>query len=104
VMMPMMVYHLLESIRLLTNGVRNLVDRCVNGIVANRERAESLIENSLAMVTALAPKIGYDAAAKIAKEAYEMGKTVRQIVFEQKILSEQDLEQVLDPMRQTLGE
>ena len=104
VMMPMMVYHLLESIRLLTNGVRNLVDRCVNGIVANRERAESLIENSLAMVTALAPKIGYDAAAKIAKEAYEMGKTVRQIVFEQKILSEQDLEQVLDPMKQTLGE
>jgi fumarate hydratase class II len=104
VMMPMMTYHLLESIRLLTNGIRNLVNRCINGILANRERAESLIENSLAMVTALAPKIGYDAAAKIAKEAYETGKTVRQIVLEQKILPEQELEQVLDPMRQTLGE
>jgi fumarate hydratase class II len=104
VMMPMMAYHLLESIRLLTNGVRNLVDRCINGIVANKERAASLIENSLAMVTALAPRIGYDAAAKIAKEAYVTGKTVRQIALEQKVLSEKELEQVLDPMRQTLGE
>lgn len=103
VMMPMMAYHLLESIRLLTNGIRNLVDRCIDGIVANKERAESLIENSLAMVTALAPKIGYDAAAKIANEAYATGKTIRQIAQEQKILPENELEQVLDPMRQTVG-
>ena len=103
-MMPMMAYHLLESIRLLTKGVRNLVDRCINGIVANKERAASLIENSLAMATALAPKIGYDAAAKIAQEAYATGKTVRQVAMEQKVLPEQELERVLDPMRQTFGE
>jgi fumarate hydratase class II len=101
VMMPMMIYHLLQSIRLLTNGVRNLVDRCVNGIIANKERAEALIENSLAMVTVLAPKIGYDAAAKIAKEASLTGKTVRQIAMEKNVLTEVELNRVLDPMRQT---
>jgi len=104
VMMPMMAYHLLESIRLLTNSVENLVFRCINGIVANKERAKSLIENSLAMVTALTPKIGYDAAAKIAKQAFEEGKTVRQIAIEQKVLPEDELNQVLDPMRQIFGE
>lgn len=101
VMMPMMAYHLLESIKLLTNGARNLADRCITGVVANKERAESLIENSLAMVTALAPKIGYDAAAKIAKVAYTTGKTVRQIAMEQKVLPEDELNRVLDLMRQT---
>ncbi len=101
VMMPMMAHHLLESIRLLANGSRNLVDRCVTGLQANKERAESLIENSLAMVTALAPIIGYDAAAKIAKEAYATGKTVRQVALEHKVLPEDRLNEVLDPWRQT---
>lgn len=101
VMMPMMADHLLESIRLLTNGCRNLVDRCVKGIQANRERAESLIEGSLAMVTALAPKIGYDAAAEIAKESYKTGKTVRQLALEKKVLPEDELNRALDARSQT---
>jgi fumarate hydratase class II len=101
VMMPMMADHLLESIRLLTNGCRNLADRCVTGIQANRERAESLIESSLAMVTALAPKIGYDAAAEIAKESYKTGKTVRQLALEKKVLPEDELNRVLDARSQT---
>jgi fumarate hydratase class II len=101
VMMPMMANHLLESIRLLTNGARNFVDRCISGIVANRERAASLIENSLALVTALAPKIGYDAAAKIAKEAHETGKTIRQVATEQNVLPEDELNRLLDPLRLT---
>ena len=100
-MMPMMAYHLLESIRLLTNGIQNLVDRCLQGIVANKERAESLIEHSLAMSTALAPIIGYEAAAKIAREASTTGKTVRQIALEQKLLPVDELNRVLDPIRQT---
>lgn len=104
VMMPMMAHHLLESIRLLSNGARNLVDRCLMGIVANRERAASLVENSLAMVTASVPKIGYDAAAKIAQQAYATGKTIRQIALEQQLLPEDELNRLLDPMRQTFGE
>jgi len=101
VMMPMIAYHLLDSISLLTNGANNLVDKCVKGIVANSERAKSLIENSLAMCTALAPHIGYDAAAKIAKKAYSSGKTVREIAEEEDVLPENKLKQLLDPMRQT---
>jgi fumarate hydratase class II len=101
VMMPMMVDHLLESIRLIANGSRNLVDRCIKGITVNEERAESLIEGSLAMCTALAPIIGYDNAAKIAKEAYATGKTVRQVALEHKVLPEKELNRVLDPSRMT---
>ncbi|MFQ5628315.1 MAG: class II fumarate hydratase [bacterium] len=101
VMMPMMADHLLESIRLLANGCRNLVDRCVNSIKANRERAEGLIEGSLAMVTALAPIIGYDAAAKIAKESFVTGRSVRQLALEKKVLPEDELNRVLDARRQT---
>lgn len=101
VMMPMMAYHLLESIRLLTNGLRNFVDRCVDGIRANQERAEALVEHSLALATALVPHIGYDAAAQIAQAAFESGKTIRQVALERKILPAEVLERILDPMRQT---
>lgn len=101
VMMPMKAYHSLESIRLLGNAIRNLVDRCISGIIANKERMESLVENSLAMVTALVPKIGYDRAAKIANEAYQTGKTIRQVAMEQKVLPVDELNRVLDPIRQT---
>ncbi len=100
-MMPMMAYHLLDSISLLTNGINNLVDKCIKNIAANRERAAMLIENSLAMCTILAPIIGYDKAAKIAQEAYDTGKTVREIAQEQKILSEDELTRLLDPLNQT---
>jgi fumarate hydratase, class II len=98
-MMPMMAYHLLQSIRLLTNGTRNLVDRCVNGIEANKERMESFIENSLAMAMSLVPKIGYDKATKITHDAFEKKKTIRQIVLEQKLFSEQELNELLDPIK-----
>lgn len=100
-MMPMIADHLLESIRLLTNGARVLADRCVSGIEANSERAKSLIENSLALCTPLAPIIGYDAAAMIAQEAFSTGKTVRQVALEHKVLSERELDRILDPFKLT---
>jgi fumarate hydratase class II len=100
-MIPMMTDHLLESIRLLANGSRNLVDRCVGKIEANEERAGVLIERSLALCTALTPIIGYDAAANIAKEAFSTGKTVHQVSHEHKVLPEKELNRALDPMRLT---
>src|SRR5688572_10019724 len=75
VMMPVMAHNVLESIRLLAASANNLTDRCVDGIEANEERCKEMIEKSLAMCTALAPVIGYDAAAGIAKESYKTGKT-----------------------------
>jgi fumarate hydratase class II len=99
--MPLIAHNLLESIRLLTSAVRVFTDRCVAGIEANEARCKELIEGSLAMCTSLAPKIGYDKAAAIAKDAYQSGKTVRQIAVKKKVLSEDELNEALDPMSMT---
>ncbi len=101
VMMPVIARHILESINLLANVARTFSERCIDGIQANKERIESYLENSLAMVTALAPIIGYDKAAQIAKQAYETGETIREIAVEQKILPEKELNKILNPFRQT---
>jgi fumarate hydratase class II len=101
VMMPVMAHNLLESIRLLASSANNFTDRCVTGIVADVERCNDMIEKSLAMCTALAPEIGYDQAAAIAKESYKTGKTVREIALEKKILPPARLNELLDPLRMT---
>ena len=101
VMMPVMAHNLLESVRLLASAARVFADRCVVGIEANEERCRELIEGSLAMCTSLAPKIGYDKAAAIAKEAFATGKTVRQVAKEMKVLPEEELDKTLDAMAMT---
>ena len=101
VFIPVIAHNLLESIRLLANVSRLFVDRCIAGIRAKEGRAESLIEQSLAMSTALAPILGYDEAAAIAKEAYASGRTVREIALAKGVLESRDLEEALHPLRQT---
>jgi fumarate hydratase class II len=101
VMLPVMAYNLLQSIELLATASSNFASRCIEGIQANERRCKDSIEGSLAMCTALAPEIGYDAAAKAAKEAYRTGKTVRQIAKEHKLLPEKRLEKLMDPWRMT---
>ena len=101
VMMPVMAHDLLESIRLLANVVDAFCEKCVTGIQANKARCEELVEWSMAMVTSLAPIIGYDRAAEIAKESVKTGKTVRELCREKKILPEKELERALDPVSMT---
>ncbi|MBM4121418.1 MAG: class II fumarate hydratase [Nitrospira sp.] len=101
VMLPVMAYNLLQSIELLATASENFAARCVEGTEANEVRCRSSIEGSLAMCTALAPVIGYDAAAKIAKEAYRTGKTVREVAASQRILPPAKLNELLDPWRMT---
>ena len=101
VAMPLMAHNLLESIRLLSTAARVFADRCVVGIEADRERCEELVERSLAMCTSLAPLIGYDEAAAIAKEAFKQGKTVRQVAMERKVLPEKELDAALDARAMT---
>jgi len=101
VMMPVMANALLESIRLLTHVVDVFCGKCVTGIVANKARCQELVELSMAMVTSLAPKIGYDRAAEIAKESMKTGKTVRQICLEKKVLPKTELDRALDPVAMT---
>lgn len=101
VMLPVMAYNLLQSVELLATASNNFAAKCIVGIKANAERCQSLIEESLAMCTALAPEIGYEAAAKLAKDAYKSGKTVRQVAREQNVLSDKKLADLLDPWRMT---
>ncbi len=101
VMMPVMADAILSSIFLLSRAARVFADRCVAGLTANVERCESLVEQSLAMCTSLAPVIGYDKAAAIAKESVKNGTTVRQVAAAQKILSDAELTKVLDARRMT---
>ena len=101
VMMPVMAHNILESIRLLGNAADAFTEKCVVGIEANEECCRELVELSMAMVTSLAPKIGYDRAAEIAKESARTGKTVREICREKKVLGENELEGTLDPVAMT---
>ena len=101
VMMPVMAHNLLESIRLLANVVDVFCEKCVRGIEANEERCRELVELSMAMVTSLAPKIGYDRAAEIAKESAKTGRTVREIAARKKSCRKRELERALDPIKMT---
>jgi fumarate hydratase class II len=103
VMMPVIAHNLLQSIELLANASRLLAERCVDGIEANVERCAELVERSLAMVTSLAPKIGYDRAAEIAKESFRTGRTVRELAREKQVLPDEELERALDARAQTEG-
>ena len=101
VMLPVIAHNLLQAIELLTNGSRVFARRCIAGLEADVAKCEGNIENSLAMCTALAPVIGYDKAAKIAKVAYETGHTIRQVALEISGLDKAKLDQLLDARSQT---
>jgi fumarate hydratase class II len=100
VMMPVAAYNLLQSIALLAAGTTNFVEQCVDGIKAT-EQGPKMVERGLAICTSLAPIIGYDAAADIAKEAAKSGRTVREVARERTKLSEAELDDVLDPAKMT---
>lgn len=102
IMKPLIAYHSITSTQILTNAVMTFTEKCIVGIQANRRRCEELVEWSMALVTPLALKIGYDKAAEIAYKAYKEGKTVRQVVVEEGILSEDEVKEILDP-RKMLG-
>jgi fumarate hydratase class II len=100
-MLPVTGFNLLQSIDLLRSACRTFTDRCVSGLEADRARCESNVERSLAMCTALAPVLGYDKAAQIAKTAFETGRTVREVAQEISGLDETTLQRLLDPASQT---
>jgi fumarate hydratase class II len=101
VMMPMMAEALLESIALLGNVSRLLAQKCISGIEAKPERCRELVERSLALATALVPRIGYDAAAKISQAAHRENKTLREVALRDSGLSNAELDQLLDPTTMT---
>ncbi len=101
VMMPLLAHNMLESVRLTAQGVRVFTERCVDGLDVDADRANEMVEKSLAMCTSLVPHIGYDEAAAIAKEAFATGRTVRDVALERSGLSEEQLAEALDPLSMT---
>jgi fumarate hydratase class II len=99
-MMPVAAHNLLESIELLAASAGNFSEQCVKGLRAT-ERGPQMVEQGLAIATALAPVIGYDAAAAIAKEAARTGRTVHEVAREKTELSDEELDRILDPATMT---
>jgi aspartate ammonia-lyase len=97
VMMPLISWNLTFSMELLKNCVQKFTESCIVGIVANEERCRRYLENSLGLVTVLAPYIGYNASAAIAKESVTSGRSIREIVLEQKLMAESDLNIIMQP-------
>ena len=98
---PIIAHSLFKSLYHLAAGCRTLADRCVNGITPNRDRARRLLDESTALVTALSPILGYSRSTEIAREALASGKKVLDIVLDKKLMTREQLEQVLEPERLT---
>lgn len=98
---PIIFYKLFESIETLTNGVETFVENCIKGITANKERCEELVNNSIGIITAICPYIGYKKATIIANKALETGETVRDIILNEGVMEASKLEEVLDPFAMT---
>ncbi len=96
---PVMIYNLLQSIRLLGDACRSFADNCVSGIEPNRDRIAELVDRSLMLVTALNPKIGYDNAAKVAKKAHAEGITLKQAAVALGLLTDEEFDELVRPDR-----
>ena len=99
--LPLIAHALHEGIRVLAAGARRFADACAAGIVADEARCRELVDRSLMLATALNPKLGYDTAASIAKEAHATGKTLREVVLARGLMTEGELDAVLDPTTMT---
>jgi len=96
-----MAHTVLESIHLLSKGTAAFIDFCLDEMDANEQACEAAVEQSLSMVTSLNPLIGYEQAAKLAKEAFASGQTIRELCREKGILPEDTLSEALDPWKMT---
>ncbi|MCK5826384.1 MAG: class II fumarate hydratase [Desulfuromusa sp.] len=100
VMMPVMAYNILQSIELLSHGIKAFDEKCLAGLQADEQRCGDLLERSLALVTALVPEIGYDRAADLAKQAHKTGRTLRDLALEDGVAAA-ILDKLLDPASMT---
>lgn len=98
---PIIFYCMFQSIDTLAYAVQTFVDNCVTGITANENRCRYLVENSVGIITAICPHVGYQKAAEIAKRAIKTGESVRSLILEENLLSEQELNEILDPVHMT---
>jgi len=98
---PLIIHNILQSIEIMADSSKTFALYCIKGIKADKKRIKYLLDNSLMLVTALAPKIGYDKAAKIAKDAHKNGTTLKEEVIKLKILNESEYNKIMNPMLMT---
>ena len=98
---PLIIHNILQSIEIMADSSKAFALYCVKGIKADKKRIKDLLDNSLMLVTALAPRIGYDNAAKIAKSAHKNGTTLKEEVLKTGLISEKEYEKVMDPIKMT---
>ncbi len=98
---PLIIHNILQSIEIMSDSAKTFSNYCIKGIKADKKRIKNLLDNSLMLVTALAPKIGYDQAAKIAKTAHKNGTTLKEEVIKAGLLNEKEYKKVMDPVKMT---
>ena len=96
---PLIIHNILQSIHIMSDSSKSFANYCVKGLKANKERIKNLLENSLMLVTALAPKIGYDNAAKIAKKAYKNETTLKEESVKSGLISEKEYDKIVNPKK-----
>ena len=98
---PLIIHNILQSINIMSDSAKTFALYCIKGIKADKKRIKYLLDNSLMLVTALAPKIGYDRAAAIAKKAHKNGTTLKHEVIKAGLINEKEYEKIMSPMRMT---
>ena len=98
---PVVFYCLFESIDILASAIQTFIDNCVTGITANEARCQELVDHSVGVVTALCPYLGYKKSAELAKMALKSNKSVRDLILEEKILTADEVDKILDPLNMT---
>jgi len=103
-MEPLIAYNILESIQLLSRAMRTLEKRCINGITINEDRCREMVDNSIGIITALNPYIGYENSSRIAKEALEKNCSVVELISKEGLLKQQQIIEILNPRNMVLTE
>ena len=98
---PLIIHNILQSIEIMSDSTKTFSLYCVNGIKADKKRIKELLDNSLMLVTALTPKIGYDRAALIAKQAHKNGTTLKEEIIKMGLMSEKEYDKLMDPIKMT---
>ena len=96
---PVMIYNLLDSLEIISNGIHSFIKNCLTGLKANKEQITAHLERMLMTVTNLSPYIGYDKCAEIAQKAFRERKTIREVIRELNITIEGDIDELLDPRK-----
>ena len=98
---PLIIHNVLQSMDIMSDSSKNFASYCIKGLKANKEKIKNLLDNSLMLVTALSPKIGYDNAAKIAKKAHKNGTSLKEEAIKSGLITEKEYHKIVNPKKMT---